>query len=881
MISILVHLEIISGRGSILAQGDMEVDYPDLPGIDTPDTTDAGTYLRYLYVLGIFLAGLISFVLLIKAGMRYLTSAGNPSKIQDAREQITASLLALLIIFGSYLILNTINPELLRIHFPSISIPPSAGGPVHPAPPPPTQFQEYPVGALITSEIGVSSFIATSSASTTDPDTDDEEYNNLFPEIIHYPTDYQGGLHGRRLKRVHEVASTTLPVVDRLEMLSNELLRVAKKLEAENKKLYDYAMECDCRHCPSCTGGEVSSCPCPLCAGDPCPNRAEMNKLREEIIPAFYENSDSPLPCRMVILDYFASAFKPFLDSPEELVKTATTTYEDISYWHEGEGMFSGEHVDDMRSQIEACISAGEIEQEEYDWPDDPDNPFAVEQLIDLMADVENKGTYSPTTTPPERDVQTNIAQIEDNLILLEKCKIALNPEHPNGCWPQAYSFHQNFRLSDTFDIDIRHIQLENVKSLEDPATFYCPLRVVDSESSDMFLEDVPIGLPCSPMVEIPIGNTIDDSIQLMADILRELGDPGHPGIPRDKWDPLGLSKKGIWNSGHQVIDNSKKQNELSTSTAELSDELIELTKDEPGEGCRNDCAIVGCEPECQERTKNVYDDEGNVVGTETYYYCVCPCKGDDPCPVNEINSTWGKIQQNVNRIEQLYEDTKNAKKRIYESFFKLNSEYPEEIPEQGEWVDPETVDPNWVAGERAAIGEDLCCEDPDGECRNPDNIFELILADDKIVKRDYTLKEKLISIQKLFNRSRDWETYKYLIEELVAMNLDFDNTVIEEYTNIPADFKKSLAQCESLAVDIGKVTEGLRFARDILEGCCFVKSEEYGHIASQYCSPNPPYDCDYFNPLLDGRTPLLCHCYNEAFFPNTANNFFCCHIEY
>jgi hypothetical protein len=64
--------------------------------------------------------GLITFGALIYGGFRYLTSAGNPTAMSDAKDQISSALLGLILLFCSWLILNTINPELILLGEPPI-----------------------------------------------------------------------------------------------------------------------------------------------------------------------------------------------------------------------------------------------------------------------------------------------------------------------------------------------------------------------------------------------------------------------------------------------------------------------------------------------------------------------------------------------------------------------------------------------------------------------------------------------------------------------------------------------------------------------------------------------------------------------------------------
>lgn len=67
----------------------------------------------YKWTLGI--GTLIALLVLIYGGIVYTTSAGNESRIGDAKEWVFGAVIGLFLLFGSYLILNTINPELTKL----------------------------------------------------------------------------------------------------------------------------------------------------------------------------------------------------------------------------------------------------------------------------------------------------------------------------------------------------------------------------------------------------------------------------------------------------------------------------------------------------------------------------------------------------------------------------------------------------------------------------------------------------------------------------------------------------------------------------------------------------------------------------------------------
>ncbi len=82
-----------------------------------PSLTDAFQNL-YTYIISI--AGVIALIALIIGGILYLTSSGEPEKLNKARKQILAAFLGIIILFSSYLILRTINPDLVSFEMPDL-----------------------------------------------------------------------------------------------------------------------------------------------------------------------------------------------------------------------------------------------------------------------------------------------------------------------------------------------------------------------------------------------------------------------------------------------------------------------------------------------------------------------------------------------------------------------------------------------------------------------------------------------------------------------------------------------------------------------------------------------------------------------------------------
>ena len=105
----------------IIAQG-LEVDYPKVGTKTITSETEMPEYINYIFNLAIIIGVIVSIGALIYGGFGYLTSAGDPGKLQDAKDRIFGSLLGLIILLGSYLILNIVNPQLTVVSLENVNL---------------------------------------------------------------------------------------------------------------------------------------------------------------------------------------------------------------------------------------------------------------------------------------------------------------------------------------------------------------------------------------------------------------------------------------------------------------------------------------------------------------------------------------------------------------------------------------------------------------------------------------------------------------------------------------------------------------------------------------------------------------------------------------
>lgn len=82
---------------------------PDEDGVAQTRFDDYGKYIEAVYDFALRLGAVLTILMLIYAGYRYMTSQGNPSAINDAKDIIIGSLSGFALLLLVYLILKIIN----------------------------------------------------------------------------------------------------------------------------------------------------------------------------------------------------------------------------------------------------------------------------------------------------------------------------------------------------------------------------------------------------------------------------------------------------------------------------------------------------------------------------------------------------------------------------------------------------------------------------------------------------------------------------------------------------------------------------------------------------------------------------------------------------
>ncbi len=91
---------------------------PNLPGKYKVSDSGPAAIVANFYEFALMFGGLLAFAMILYGGIRYTLSRGNPSQQSDAKDAITQALVGLLLLLGAYIILNTINPNLVKLTLP-------------------------------------------------------------------------------------------------------------------------------------------------------------------------------------------------------------------------------------------------------------------------------------------------------------------------------------------------------------------------------------------------------------------------------------------------------------------------------------------------------------------------------------------------------------------------------------------------------------------------------------------------------------------------------------------------------------------------------------------------------------------------------------------
>lgn len=118
--------------GALIAHAQDYTPLAPLPGTLTPGktTTDMGTYLSGAITLLIAVSGALAVLMIIIGGTQYVASGIAPQAKNDAKDRIWNAIIGLVLVLVSYLILNSINPNLVKfkLDLPPVTVAQPPGG---------------------------------------------------------------------------------------------------------------------------------------------------------------------------------------------------------------------------------------------------------------------------------------------------------------------------------------------------------------------------------------------------------------------------------------------------------------------------------------------------------------------------------------------------------------------------------------------------------------------------------------------------------------------------------------------------------------------------------------------------------------------------------
>ncbi len=89
-----------------------------VPPTDASGAVNIGLYIQQVYNFAVGISGILAVGLIAVGGIMYAISGGRPDRQNEGKEMIIGALWGLVLLFGSYFILKTINPQIVALNTP-------------------------------------------------------------------------------------------------------------------------------------------------------------------------------------------------------------------------------------------------------------------------------------------------------------------------------------------------------------------------------------------------------------------------------------------------------------------------------------------------------------------------------------------------------------------------------------------------------------------------------------------------------------------------------------------------------------------------------------------------------------------------------------------
>lgn len=113
---------VVLAAGFHVASAAREMNYipiEEVPGFEG-QSPDFLTYLRNIFVMLVWIVGIGGMFMIALGGFWYITSAGNNARVLQAKRLIWDAIVGLALVLTAWLILHTINPDLVIFRFQSL-----------------------------------------------------------------------------------------------------------------------------------------------------------------------------------------------------------------------------------------------------------------------------------------------------------------------------------------------------------------------------------------------------------------------------------------------------------------------------------------------------------------------------------------------------------------------------------------------------------------------------------------------------------------------------------------------------------------------------------------------------------------------------------------
>lgn len=88
---------------------------------ECPDPTKSiAAYIKRLYQFGVGIAGILAMGMIVGGAIFYSLSAGSPDRQREGKDMISSAIWGIVLLFGSFLILKTVNPRIVALQDPSL-----------------------------------------------------------------------------------------------------------------------------------------------------------------------------------------------------------------------------------------------------------------------------------------------------------------------------------------------------------------------------------------------------------------------------------------------------------------------------------------------------------------------------------------------------------------------------------------------------------------------------------------------------------------------------------------------------------------------------------------------------------------------------------------